>query len=129
MSAPVTAGDRAREVLARVLSDDTLREALTLALWDEGLLRPESLARLVVDRILGDPDLTHDMTTALTEAGLLVEGVERVEWGVRDGTGFALRRAGERGARRWVRLLGGAPLLRRTRTTYPDRVTEWEEVE
>lgn len=128
MSAPVTAGDRAREVLARVLSDDTLREALTLALWDEGLLRPESLARLVVDRILGDPDLTHDMTTALTEAGLLVEGVERVEWGVElDDIGSADIYDTREEAERAFRSSGGRVV--RIGTTYPDRVTEWEEVE
>ena len=53
-------------------------------------------------------------------------GVERVEWGVQ-GERQVMRMPGE-GNARWYAETTGLPVVRRTVTSYPDVVGEWEEV-
>ena len=53
-------------------------------------------------------------------------GVERVEWGVQ-GERQVMRMPGE-GSARWYAETTGLPVVRRTVTSYPDVVGEWEEV-
>ena len=70
---------------------------------------------------------------ALKAAGLVVEGTEVEEWGVRrhDGTVIQGNRT-EHVARAWFAAGDSSidqAIVRRTRTTYPDRVTEWVAVD
>jgi hypothetical protein len=72
------------------------------------------------------------IVAALDAAGLLTVGEEREEWGVRDPNGTEQGPWTEDTARidQRIRPTGDGPrgtLIRRTRTTYPDRVTEWKE--
>jgi len=53
-------------------------------------------------------------------------GVERVEWGAQ-GERQVMRMPGE-GNARWYAETTGLPVVRRTVTSYPDVVGEWEEV-
>lgn len=64
------------------------------------------------------------------------EASEVVEWGVRDDrSGHTATAMSRRTADEWLAFLAAdhpnepATLMRRTRTTYADRVTEWEEVD
>ncbi|WP_370290258.1 hypothetical protein [Nocardioides sp.] len=117
MSAPVTAGDRAREVLARVAWENAINCTGPGEVGCRGRKGWHSWTEHYAH-------VAAEQVKALTEAGLLVEGVERVEWGMRGPTGG-------------ISLLGSTRPddldvnadVRRNVTTYPDRVTEWEEVE
>lgn len=78
---------------------------------------------------------TH-VVDALLASGLIPEGTTTEEWGLRFPSGYALDNDanGWRGynaenyARQRAQEEGAVP-VRRTRTTYPDRVTDWEEVQ
>jgi hypothetical protein len=88
--------------------------------------------------------VTDAIVAALDAAGLLTVGEEHEQWGVRWANGETTegrrrewavdeieRHAHNARETRWkfyVRRHPGS-LLRRTRTTYPDRVTEWEEAD
>ena len=49
---------------ARVTVSDEDRDVLALSLWDDGIVRPESVAREAVDRILDDPFITSRLQAA-----------------------------------------------------------------
>lgn len=67
----------ADDLAARNAGEAVDREALALSLWDEGIVRPESLAREVVDHILD-----HDLLAARGDAAPTVTA-EQVRAAVR----------------------------------------------
>ena len=64
---------------------------------------------------------------ALVAAGLVVEGTEIEVWGVRFSTGRVYETNTERSAVELSAFCG--EVVHRTRTTYPDCVTEWVAVD
>lgn len=76
---------------------------------------------------IGTAHVAEAQAAALKAAGLVVEGTEVEEWGVRIG-GAPSEPLAEKVARKMGAEIG-RHTIRRTRTRYPDRVTEWVAVD
>lgn len=124
VSAPVTASDRAREVLARVAWENAINCTGPGEVGCRGRKGWHSWTEHYAH-------VAAEQVKALTEAGLLAEGVERVEWGVRlkDGSVASPEGGDEQTVREFAARQPHRVVVRRIVTTNPDRVTEWEEVE
>lgn len=134
--------DQVAEVLARVAGEHQ-HQWVIFKDWPQSGCTCGARDRAVVDVNSSEisaaehrAHLAAAQAAALRASGLVVEGTEVEEWGVQKRAyplGEACRLYGDDEARaRWAAGLvigSGAYPIRRTRTRYPDRVTEWVAVD
>ena len=119
--------DQVAEVLAEVAEDHHLHPSMNLCLGDTCGWRPTA-DRGSLHRQHG-AHLATEQAAALQSAGLVVEGTEVEEWGVRFDLTDGHVDLTPRSVVEKIEPGHGVTGVRRARTRYPDRVTEWVAVD